>query len=77
MHGNVKEWVEDDYCQYTSESQTDPIAPDYYGKMIRGGGHGGIIESCRSARRHAHLENLSDQGAGFRLAISITEKPIK
>jgi len=77
MHGNVKEWVADDYYQYTSESKTDPIAPHYYGKMLRGGGYKGWITGSRSAHRYAHLESMSDQGAGLRLAISITTKPIK
>lgn len=77
MHGNVKEWVADDYYQYTSESKTDPIALDYYGKMIRGGGYNGWITSSRSSHRYAHLENMSDQGAGLRIAISIITEPIK
>ena len=77
MHGNVKEWVADDYYQYTSESKIDPIAPDYYGKMIRGGGYKGWITGSRSSHRYAHLESVSDQGAGLRLAISIITEPIK
>ena len=76
MHGNVKEWVSDDYYQYTVESQIDPIAPDYYGKMIRGGGYNGWLTGSRSAHRYAHLESMSDQGAGLRLAISIITKPV-
>jgi len=77
MHGNVKEWVADDYYQYTSESQIDPIAPAYYGKMIRGGGYKGWITGSRSSNRYAHLKSMSDQGAGLRLAISINTEPIK
>ena len=65
MHGNVKEWVSDDYYQYTSESKIDPIAPDYYGKMIRGGGYKGWLTGSRSSYRYAHLESMSDQGAGL------------
>ena len=77
MHGNVKEWVADYYYQYTSDSQIDPKAPAYYGKMIRGGGYKGWITGSRSSHRYAHLENMSDQGAGLRLAISINSEPIK
>jgi len=53
MHGNVAEWVSDQYLKYSDESVTDPAYPGG-GKgshIIRGGSYFHRELSCRSAQR--------------------------
>jgi len=53
MHGNVYEWMQDWYGDYSSDSQTDPTGPatDSY-RVSRGGGFYGLAQNVRSALRY-------------------------
>ncbi len=71
MHGNVSEWCEDWYAEYTTEAIVNPQGPemgDY--RVLRGGSWLDYVQSCRSAARffgfndpHVHINRI-----GFRLA---------
>jgi formylglycine-generating enzyme required for sulfatase activity len=61
MHGNVAEWVADQYAPYLAEEATDPWGPWWPagssgpsaagGRVIRGGSFRGDAVSARSAYR--------------------------
>ena len=55
MHGNVKEWVQDLFAPYTSETQVDPQGPSaggaYSKRVQRGGSFNFNALYSRSARR--------------------------
>jgi formylglycine-generating enzyme required for sulfatase activity len=75
MHGNVWEWVQDWYGDYSSSSVTDPKGPSsgsFYGpsRVFRGGGWGSSARFCRAACRLNNSPKLRDDGLGFRLALS-------
>ncbi len=64
MHGNVFEWCLDlwdgsSYPAGTTESspQIDPLGLKGSYRLIRGGGYGGIAQSCRSADRNGSTPN--------------------
>jgi len=51
MHGNVSEWCQDWYGQYTGDA-TDPTGPaSGSGRVMRGGCWGSCARFCRSAHR--------------------------
>jgi len=68
MHGNVWEWTEDDYCQYTVGPSVDPIprcgAPL---KVIRGGSWYFAADSARCALRYTHRPLDRGFSLGFRV----------
>lgn len=69
MQGNVSEWCQDYFGDYSSLSQTDPGGPPTGSdRIIRGGNYDG--EPCRFTGRRSSLPNLPAQGTGFRLAWS-------
>jgi formylglycine-generating enzyme required for sulfatase activity len=54
MHGNVSEWCQDMYAEYTSDAVTDPVGT--YGltnRVDRGGSWFDSARNCRSAYRNA------------------------
>lgn len=65
MHGNVAEWVLDQYAEdgYPSEGQAarkkDPLAvpKELYPRVVRGGGWNQDAEACRSAAREGSTED--------------------
>ncbi|MHB8797914.1 MAG: formylglycine-generating enzyme family protein [Thermoanaerobaculia bacterium] len=71
MHGNVGEWVEDWYGDYSTTAQIDPTGPSSgSGRVLRGGGWGFDLVSARSAMR-SHIDpGASSSSLGFRLARS-------
>jgi hypothetical protein len=82
MHGNVWEWVQDRYGDYSPEDVTDPTGPAVgIDRVIRGGSWIGEARLGRSASRAganpeavAISHNLwGDDGMGFRMAISSVE----
>jgi len=71
MHGNVWEWVADQYAQYPTTPVTDPTgptsAPD---RVFRGGTWYGGAQACRSASRGHSNSWGHSRLVGFRLARS-------
>ena len=52
VSGNVSEWVQDWYADYSSGAQIDPVGPSTgWGHVIRGGAWMGNIDSLRSSNR--------------------------
>ena len=82
MHGNVWEWVQDHYGDYSPDDVTDPTGPAVgTDRVIRGGSWIGEARLSRSASRTgANPEAFAisgnewgDDGMGFRMAISSVE----
>ena len=70
VHGNVSEWVGDNYKEYTSDSVTDPTGATPEKVVIRGGSwydkahH--LHSSSRIARKSEEGGRLGGGGIGFR-----------
>ena len=72
MHGNVREWLQDWYGNYTSNSVTDPVGPSSgTQRVIRGGCYASSRERCRSAARDQLYPRINCYPGkiGFRLAL--------
>ena len=72
MHGNVWEWVEDDWHVNYNEAPTDGRAwvesPRGIYRVIRGGGWNYDALDCRSAARFSIRPGFLSNDVGFRLA---------
>ena len=72
MHGNVWEWVQDWYGDYSSNSVVDPKGPhNGVDRVIRGGGWFNGARVCRAASRYYVSPDSRDYYVGFRLARSV------
>ena len=75
MHGNVWEWVEDDWYDNYEGAPTDGSAwidePRGADRVIRGGSWYYDARYCRSANRFRNSPVLRLDGVGFRLARSV------
>ena len=72
MHGNVWEWVQDWYGEYSAGEVVDPQRPkvsEY--RVLRGGGWRDNARNCRSAVRYRATPALRLATIGFRLALSL------
>jgi formylglycine-generating enzyme required for sulfatase activity len=79
MHGNVWEWVEDDWHDSYDKAPDDGRAwidePRGTYRVMRGGGWYNVARDCRSAARGNNHPGYRYAGLGFRLARSITLGP--
>jgi formylglycine-generating enzyme required for sulfatase activity len=70
MHGNVWEWVQDEWHSNYDGAHTDGSAwetGDGAGRVIRGGSWNGLARYCRSANRGPDAPRYRRDGLGFRI----------
>ncbi len=73
MHGNVWEWVEDDWHSTYDGAPTDGsawVTGESSDRVIRGGSWSSGARGCRSADRYLNNPTNRDYNGGFRLALS-------
>ena len=71
MTGNVWEWCQDRYGDYSSSSQTNPTGPSSgYNHIMRGGSWCYYAKYCHISRRSQNGPKIHMAGGGFRLACS-------
>ncbi|MGM9799616.1 MAG: formylglycine-generating enzyme family protein [Muribaculaceae bacterium] len=74
MSGNVLEWCQDWYGDYSSYSQTNPTGPGSgSGRVFRGGNLGSYARFCRVSNRSSSEPDRRFFNLGFRLCLSISE----
>ena len=70
MSGNVDEWCEDWYGDYSSSSQTNPAGPSSASNRVgRGGSWCGNARYCRVSDRDWPAPGFRYYGLGLRLAL--------
>lgn len=69
MHGNVREWCEDQYDNYPSEDVVDPICTTGARRVYRGGCYYDSAAGCSSSVRGYRLPEFRSLGDGFRLVV--------
>jgi formylglycine-generating enzyme required for sulfatase activity len=79
MHGNVWEWVEDDWHDTYKGAPNDGRdwidKPRGSGRVMRGGCWGLDAHDCRSAARIGYRPDFRDNAVGFRLSRSVSLGP--
>ncbi|MEZ5594077.1 MAG: bifunctional serine/threonine-protein kinase/formylglycine-generating enzyme family protein [Gammaproteobacteria bacterium] len=72
MHGNVWEWVQDWYGEYSQSAQNNPSGPaSGFNRVIRGGSWFNVAGNCRSAFRSSWLPGYRSYDLGFRVARTV------
>lgn len=74
MHGNVREWCEDQYDNYPSEDVVDPICTTGARRVYRGGCYYDSAAGCSSSVRGNRLPDGRSLGDGFRLVVIVGGK---
>ena len=70
MSGNVSEWCQDNYGDYSIEAQTNPTGPEWgYYCVVRGGCWFFYAENCRVSYRMNGSTGIAADTLGFRLAL--------
>lgn len=70
MTGNVSEWCQDWYGNYTSNSEINPTgATSGYSRVARGGSLGNNSLDCRVTKRFHFVPEYADCDLGFRLVL--------
>ena len=77
MSGNVWEWCQDCYGEYSAGNQFNPVGPDpelsggtsAIQRVMRGGAWDGNLSDCRVARRMSGAQDLCATNVGLRLAM--------
>lgn len=73
MHGNVWEWIEDDWHDNYKGAPDDGSAwvdqPRVGDRVLRGGCFFNPADFCRAAFRFKHYSDFPDRGHGFRLVM--------
>ena len=70
MSGNVWEWCNDLYGNYSSSSQNNPKGPSSGDHHVRrGGGWNNVARNCRVSRRYLSKPSGVRNNRGFRLAL--------
>jgi len=68
MLGNVWEWVNDWYGNYSADPQTDPWGPRGSHHVFRGGSWDDFPNNCRASVRNHASPYFTKHGIGFRAA---------
>ena len=69
MLGNVWEWVNDWYGDYSADAQTNPQGPaSGSSRVLRGGSWYSVSNSCRTSDRSSCNPDSSDDFIGYRVA---------